>query len=51
MFVNMNFVVAHTKKIQNKAKKKKQRTKTYARVHKKEKNLVEDWVNSFYDEN
>ena len=46
----MNSVIAHTKKIQNKAMKKKERTKIYARVHKKEKNLVEDWVNSFYDE-
>ena len=46
----MKCVTVQEKKNKNKAMKKKERTKVYSRVHKKEKNLVEDWFNSFYDE-
>ena len=50
MFVNMNSVIANNKKAINSGYKKKERVKVYARVHNKDKNLVSDWLNSFYDE-
>lgn len=50
MFVNMNSVFAHAKKNVNSGYKKKERVKTYARVHKKDFTLVYDWIESFYDE-
>lgn len=50
MFVNMKSVFAHAKKNVNSGYKKKERVKTYARVHKKDFTLVHDWIESFYDE-
>ena len=47
----MNSVSAHSKKVYNSGYKKKERVKVYARVHNnKDKTLVSDWLDSFYDE-
>lgn len=50
MFVNMNSVSAQSRKLCNSEYKKKERVKVYARIHKKDSNLVRDWLESFYDE-
>ena len=50
MFMNMNAKKAEETKLYNASFKKKQRVKVYPRVHNKDKNLVQDWLDSFYDE-
>lgn len=50
MFVNQNAKHANLTKIANSSFKKKERKKIYPRVHNKERNLVRDWLDSFYDE-
>ena len=44
MFVHMTSIKALRKKIHNSGYKKKERVKVYARTHKKEHNLIDDWV-------
>ena len=50
MFVNMYSVTTQSKKINNMSYRKNERVKTYARVHNKDSSLLNDWLNSFYDE-
>lgn len=50
MFVNMQSVSNQAKKNYNTTYKKKERVKIYNRIHRKDPNLVIDWLESFYDE-